>query len=163
VRLIPALLGVLAIGLVATLFAVPILDSTRECPAADEHLEHELTAEAEKVYLAMLAEEPDSDCGRAGMQRVVKRRCREANRIKASAPAEAEKAYVKLLATEPPGEPRYDKHRNAVACALEGLKATATPTPSPSPTPKPAVCRCKSTCTARPAPPCRRKHKSWRD
>jgi hypothetical protein len=178
VRLILLLQVVLAIFVVG-LIVVPLLDSTRECGDADALLANNLTSDAEKAYLAVLADEPDSECGRDGMQDVVVRRCAAADMLKGPPPpkktapdlteaeaahAEAKNAYVKLLATEPPGEPRFDRDRNAVVCARKGLKELeAFAPPEPTATPKPAVCRCRAVCRAPAAPPCRKKHKSWHD
>ena len=117
-RLTPGLFVVLVIAALV-FFAIPIAGSSTSCGEADEQFENDLTGAAEKAYLAILADDPDSKCAAAGMSEVIHRRCYEAGLLLSDDRLleEAEAAYLKLLTTETPTTPR----NAARACALSAL------------------------------------------
>ena len=100
-------------------FAVPIVGSASPCGEADEVFANDLTADAEKAYREILADDPDSDCAADGMTKVIERRCEDAGKLlEEDEDDEAEKAYRTLLAMEAPSNPP----RLARTCAFKGLK-----------------------------------------
>lgn len=116
-RLTPGLFVVLTLAAIV-FFAVPIAGSSSACTEAGEHLDNYLTADAEKAYREILADDPDSDCAAEGMTEVIRRRCTEAAELlRAGELKEAEEAYLKLLEMESPSNPPYAARR----CALRAL------------------------------------------
>ena len=137
-RLTPLLFVVLVIAVIG-LLSVAGLDSfaPASCSDAKASLDAGLTANAEKAYRAILADEPDSECAVIGMRTVARRRCAAADRLRlGGVPDEAKTQYAALLLMETP-HLRHDTKRppsavrpyatrraaDPVLCGATGLKA----------------------------------------
>jgi len=102
-RLTPGVFAIL-VAVALVLLTVVWLDSVApaSCSDARKSLDHDLTAQAEKDFLSILAEEPDSECAANGIDEVVKQKCADANdQLENGLLAEAEKAYLAVLAERP--------------------------------------------------------------
>jgi len=72
------------------------------CGDADDAREAGLLTQADKVYRAVLAKEPDDDCAHKGLQKVAAQTCYRAKKLlDTGAKDEAKKAYVALLTSDP--------------------------------------------------------------
>jgi collagen triple helix repeat protein len=130
--LLLALLLAVAVGLLVTVF----LGSTApaSCKQADTSRTAQLIAQANKAYVAILKDEPDSDCATRGMQLVVRELCRRADILRTNDQDEqARKVYSSVLTADLPDWDKAHPPDWNVGCALRGLKAIVTPTPAPSP------------------------------
>lgn len=139
-------LAVAAALLVAAAFDASAPRATASCEKADVAMTHGLPTSAEKQYVAILADEPGSDCATDGMQRVVDELCARANVLAGvktwaawwplrlllhgpgdASPAARERAktlYATVLAVEP--------SRVRTHCAVEGLASLPSDAPAPA-------------------------------
>jgi hypothetical protein len=101
--LTPGLFAILLAGAIVVLTAVGF-DSLApaSCADANDSLAHQLTAQAEKQYRAILADEPGSKCAAHGIGLVVSRKCAEAReRVDNGLLAAGDKLYAEVLDERP--------------------------------------------------------------
>jgi hypothetical protein len=119
-RLTPWMTIVLVVAAVAFV-AVALLDEAApaSCSSADSSRHEHLLAQAEKGYVAILADEPDSGCAARGMRELTGLLCARGDQLARNGrKAEAEKVYAAVLTKEPPSG-----HK----CAAAGLATIKDP------------------------------------
>jgi hypothetical protein len=99
--------GIGLASLAAVLIAFAIFDASAvPSPCADgkAKLDAGLLADAKAAYDEELDEDPESDCGRVGVEQVVKELCARASVMtRAGHPDDAKKAYETAMAADPRG------------------------------------------------------------
>lgn len=95
-------IGLLAAALVLGVLAIAHAAAPPTCSDADKAFEGRRYTEAAKAYIAVIAEDPDSDCVEPHLTQSVRRLCRHANWLKVRRhPEDAATAYAAIFKLEP--------------------------------------------------------------
>src|SRR3954451_8718398 len=102
------------------------------CADAKENAEHGLLSQANKAYLAILAEDASKDCAAKGLKAVADKLCAKAAALRnAGATEEAKKTYVAVLTEEIEVPAGCTDHRPLLRKLLAPPKQKAEPATCP--------------------------------